>query len=48
VHKKFILRLGAFAFITIVPAAAQEPLLEASRPGIEQIVRQYILQHPRD
>jgi protein-disulfide isomerase len=45
-HEKVILRLAVFAFITILPGGAQEPLLEASRPGIEQIVRQYILQHP--
>src|SRR5258708_19985513 len=45
-HEKFILRLTVFGFITILPGAAQEPLLETSRPAIEQIVHQYILQHP--
>src|SRR2546425_7413895 len=45
-HKRFILRLCALGFIAILPTAAQEALLEASRPGIEQIVHQYILQHP--
>jgi len=45
-HEKFILRLTLFGFITILPGAAQEPLLETSRPAIVQIVHQYILQHP--
>jgi len=45
-HGKFILRLTVFGFITIFPGGAQEPLLETSRPAIEQIVHQYILQHP--
>jgi protein-disulfide isomerase len=45
-HERVILRLTVFGFITILPVAAQEPVLETPRPAIEEIVRQYILQHP--
>src|SRR5260370_3873503 len=45
-HEKLILRLTVFGFITILPGAAQKPQLETSRPAVEQIVHQYILQHP--
>jgi hypothetical protein len=45
-HEKFILRLTVFGFIAILPVAAQEPRLETPRPDIEQIVHEYILQHP--
>ena len=45
-HKKFILRFSALGFLIIMPAAAQEPRSGGAGPAIEQIVKQYILQHP--
>jgi protein-disulfide isomerase len=45
-HKRLILRSSALCLIAVLPAAAQELQSEASRPAIEQIIHQYILQHP--
>jgi len=42
-----VLQLGVFSLLATLPAAAQEVAAEQpSRPAIEQIVREYILQHP--
>ena len=50
--KKFSLGLSALVLVLMASAPAQEPLStqaplsEGSRKAIEQIIHQYILQHP--
>ena len=50
--KKFSLGLSALVLVLMASAPAQEPLStqaplsEGSRQAIEQLIRQYILQHP--
>jgi copper resistance ScsC-like protein len=44
-YKEFVLPLALLAFLGPLPGAAQEKV-ETSRPEIEKIVRDYILQHP--
>ena len=50
--KKFSFALSALVLVLMASAPAQEPLStqaplsEGSRQAIEQLIRQYILQHP--
>jgi len=39
-------QVAMFSFLAVLPATAQEAAQEPARPAIEQIVRDYILQHP--
>ncbi len=41
-----VLQVAVFSFLATLPAAAQVAVEEPTRPTIEQIVREYILQHP--
>ena len=41
-----VLKSAVFSLLATWPAAAQEAVKEPARPAIEQIVREYILQHP--
>jgi protein-disulfide isomerase len=45
-YKALILQVAVFSFLATLPAAAQAAVEEPTRPAIEQIVREYILQHP--
>ena len=45
-HKILVLQLTVFSILATWPAAAQQAVEEPARPAIEQIVREYILQHP--
>ena len=44
--KPLALLVAVFSFLGMLPAAAQQAVEEPARPSIEQIVREYILQHP--
>ncbi len=44
--KALILQVAVFSFLALLPAAAQTTAQEPARPAIEQIVHEYILQHP--
>lgn len=44
--KALALQVAVFSFLAMLPAAAQQAGEEPARPAIEQIVREYILQHP--
>jgi len=45
--KTLALQVAVFSFLATLPAAAQQAAVgEPARPAIEQIVREYILQHP--
>jgi protein-disulfide isomerase len=45
-RKALTLLVTVFSFLALLPAAAQTTSQEPARPTIEQIVREYILQHP--
>jgi protein-disulfide isomerase len=45
-YKVLALQVAVFSFLATLPAAAQARVQEPTRPAIEQIVREYILQHP--
>jgi protein-disulfide isomerase len=45
-YKVLVLQLTVFFLLATLPAAAQAAVQEPTRPAIEQIVREYILQHP--
>ena len=44
--KALALQVAVFSFLAMLPASAQTTAQEPARPAIEQIVREYILQHP--
>src|ERR1700741_4986144 len=44
--KALALLVAVFSFLATLSAAAQQAVEEPARPAIEQIVREYILQHP--
>lgn len=44
--KPLALLVAVFSFLGMLPAAAQQAVEEPARPSVEQIVREYILQHP--
>ncbi len=44
--KALVLQVAVFSSLATLPAAAQLAAEEPARPAIEQIVREYILQHP--
>ena len=45
-YKTLALQLAVFSLLATLPAAAQGTVEEPARPAIEQIIREYILQHP--
>jgi protein-disulfide isomerase len=45
-HKTLVVQLTVFSVLATWPAAAQQAVEAPARPAIEQIVREYILQHP--
>jgi protein-disulfide isomerase len=45
-RKALVFQLTLFSLLAAWPAPAQQAMAEPGRPAIEQIVREYILQHP--